>query len=46
MKIEVLNKKKELRKILSKNRADIKKKTKKVFNVKLFNKLIEQLDLY
>ena len=45
MKTKISNKKEELRKILSKNRQAIKKKIKNAFKVKLFNKLIEQLDL-
>ena len=44
MKIEISAKKKNLRKILSLNRENIKKKTKKIFNLKLFNKLINKLD--
>ena len=44
MKIEISTKKKKLRKVLSLNRENIKKKTKKFFNVKLFNKLIKELD--
>ena len=44
MKIEISAKKKKLRKILSSNRENIKKKTKKIFNLKLFNKLINKLD--
>ena len=44
MKIEIAAKKKNLRKILSLNRENIKKKTKKIFNLKLFNKLINKLD--
>ena len=44
MKIDISKKKKELRKILSQNREIIKKNNKDIFNIKLFNNLIEKLN--